>query len=67
MTCCASFSLTLSLPELPIYRDMVLPLEFVDKTLWCDFSNQTSLVALLHGAICFSIFFKMKFVFSLEF
>ena len=40
---------------------VVLTFESVDKILWCDHSNETSLEALFHGAICFSIFFKMKF------
>ena len=39
----------------------------VDEILWCDHSNETSLAVLLHGAICFSIFYKMKFEIFLEF
>ena len=39
----------------------VLTFESVDKILWCDHSNETSSAVLLHGAICFSIFCKMKF------
>ena len=32
-----------------------------------DNSNETSLAVLLHGTICFSIFYKMKFGIFLEF
>ena len=45
----------------------VLTFESVDKILWCDHSNETSLAVLLHGTICFAIFYKMKFVIFLEF
>ena len=41
--------------------NVVLTFESVDKILWCDHSNETSLEALLHGTICFSFFYKMKF------
>ena len=41
---------------------VVLTFESVDEILWCDHSNETSLAVLLHGSICFSIFYKMKFV-----
>ena len=40
---------------------VVLTFESVDKLLWCDHSNETSSAVLLHGIICFSIFYKMKF------
>ena len=40
---------------------VVLTFESVDKILWCDHSNETSSAVLLHGAICFSIFYKLKF------
>ena len=40
---------------------VVLTFESVDKILWCDHSNESSLPALLHGAICFSVFYKMSF------
>ena len=33
----------------------------VDKTLWSNHSNETSLPVLIHGAICVSRFHKMKF------
>ena len=33
----------------------------MDKILWCDHSNETSLAVLLHGTICFSTSYKMKF------
>ena len=58
--------LTLSLPE-PIIKkimetwSVVLTFECVDKILWCDHSNETSSAVLLHGSICFSIFYIMKF------
>ena len=39
----------------------VLTFESVDKILWRDHSNETSLAILLHGTICFSILYKMKF------
>ena len=41
--------------------------EFVDEILWCDYSNETSSAVLLHGTICFSIFYKMKFGIFLKF
>ena len=37
----------------------VLTFESVDEILWCDHSNETSSAVLLHGAICFSIYYKM--------
>ena len=46
---------------------VVLTFESVDEILWCDHSNETSSAVLLHGAICFSIFYKMKFGIFLEF
>ena len=36
--------------------------ETVDKILWCDHFNETSSAVPLHGTICFSIFYKIKFV-----
>ena len=39
----------------------VLTFEFVDEILWCDHSNETSSAVLLHGTICFSVFYKMEF------
>ena len=41
---------------------VVLTFESVDEILWCDHSNETSSAVLLHGTICFSIVYKMKFV-----
>ena len=35
--------------------------ESADQILWCDHSNESSLLVLTHGAICFSKFQKMKF------
>ena len=46
---------------------VVLTFESVDEILWCDHSNETSLAVLLHGTICFSIFYQMKFGISLNF
>ena len=40
---------------------VVLTFESVDEILWCDHSNETSLPVLLHGTICFLIFYKMNF------
>ena len=34
----------------------VLTFESVDKMLWCDHSNETSVPVLLHGTTCFSTF-----------
>ena len=39
----------------------VVTFEFVDKILSCDQLNETSLTDLLHGTICFSVFYKVKF------
>ena len=41
--------------------NVVLTFESVDEILWCDHSNETSSAVLLHGTICFSTFYKMKF------
>ena len=47
---------------------VVLSFEPINGILWCDHSNNTFSAELLHGNICFSIFYKMKFAFfSLEF
>ena len=43
---------------------VVLNFESVNKILCCDHSNETFSAVLLHGTICFSIFYKMKFGFS---
>ena len=40
---------------------MALTFESVDEILWCDHSNETSLPVLIHGAICFSKFYKRRF------
>ena len=40
---------------------VVVTFESVDEIPWCDHSNETSLAVLLHGTICFSTFYKMKF------
>ena len=45
----------------------VLTLESVDEMLWCGHSNETSSAVLLHGTICFPIFYKMKYGIILEF
>ena len=44
-----------------------LTFESVDEILWFDHSNETSLAVLLHGTICFSIFYKTKFGIFLEY
>ena len=46
---------------------VVLTFESVEEILWCDYSNEISSAVLLHGTICFSIFYKMKFGIFLEF
>ena len=46
---------------------VVLTFESVDEIPWCDHSNETSSAVLLHGTICFSIFYKMKFGIFLNF
>ena len=51
-----------SLPESVMETcNVVLTFESVNEILWCDHSNETSSAVLLHGTICFSIFYKMKF------
>ena len=40
---------------------VVLTFESVDKILWCDHLNETSSAVLLHGTICFSVLYNMKF------
>ena len=40
---------------------MALTFESVDKILWSDHSNETSLHILSHGAICLSNVCKMNF------
>ena len=60
--------ITHSLPESTMQTcSVVLTFESVDEILWCDHSNETSSAVLLHGTICFSIFYKMKFGIFLEF
>ena len=44
----------------------VLTFESVGEILWCDHSNETSSAVLLHGTICFSIFYKTAFGIFLE-
>ena len=46
-------------PFIMLYT-VVLTFESVDQILKCDHSNETSLVVLLQGNICFSSFEKMK-------
>ena len=54
--------LTLLLPEWMLESlKVVQTFESVDKILWCDRSNETSLPVRLHGTICFSKFYKMTF------
>ena len=46
--------LTLSLPQLTMATCSVfLTFESVNEILWCDQSNETTSVVLLHGSICF--------------
>ena len=47
--------------------DVLLIFESVDKILWCDHSIERSSAVLLHGSICFLIFYKIKFGNFLEF
>ena len=42
-------------------RELVLTFQSVEKKVWCDHANKTSLAGLSHGAISFLTFFKMKF------
>ena len=46
---------------------VALTFESVDEILWCDHSNETSSAVILHGTICCSIFYKMKFGVFIEF
>ena len=46
---------------------LVLTVEFENEILRRDHSNETSSAVLLHGTICFSIFYRMKFGIFLEF
>ena len=64
----ANMQSTLSFPESIMETcTVVLTFESVDEILWCDHSNETSSAVLLHGAIYFSIFSKLKFGIFLEF
>ena len=45
---------------------VVLILKSVNEILCSGHSNETSLVVLLRGTFCFSIFYKMKFGIFLE-
>ena len=55
--------LTLSIPESIMETCSVdLTFESVDEILWCYHLNKTSLAVLLHGTICFSVCYKMKFL-----
>ena len=69
-----SFRLITSFTPRLRYQDIctcsvVLTFESVNKILWCDHSNETSLALLLLGTTCFSILKKkkMKFGIFLEF
>ena len=62
------FSLNISLPESIMETcSVVLTFESVDEILWCDHSNETFSAVLLHGTICFLMFYRMKFGVFLEF
>ena len=53
---------TLSLPEcLMEFCKVTLTFESAVQILRCEYSNESSLPVLTHGAICFSKFHKMKF------
>ena len=41
-------------------QTVVLTFEFENEILKCHHSNETSLLVLLHGNICFSAFEKME-------
>ena len=45
----------------------VITIESFNEIRWCDHSNETLSAVLLHGAICFSLFYKMTFGIFLEF
>ena len=42
-------------------HNVALTLESVNEILWCDHLNETYSAVLLHGLICFSVFYKIKF------
>ena len=50
-----------------IYSDVALTFDSVGEILWCDHSNETSSAVLLHGTICFAIFYETKFGIFLKF
>ena len=53
--------LTPSLPECMMeFCKMTITFDSADQILWCDHSNESSLT-VLHSAICFTKFHKMKF------
>lgn len=61
-------SLSLSLQEWKMVSQVVtLTSGFVDKNLWCDQSNKTSLVVLSHRDVFYSGSTKTKFGNSIEF
>ena len=41
--------------------EVVLTFESVDKILWCNHSNEISLIVLTCGVICFKKIYKIKF------
>ena len=42
---------------------VVVIFQSVDEILWCDHSNETSSTVLLHGTVCFLIFYKRNLAF----
>lgn len=61
-------SLTLSLSEsITQANNVVRTFESVDKILWYDHSNETSLTVLLHSTVCFSLFDKINLGLFLNF
>ena len=62
--------LTLLLPEWMLESlKVVQTFESVDKILWCDHLNKTSLLVLSNGAICFQNFtnFTLAYIFHFTF
>ena len=60
--------LTLSLPGWMLESlKVLLTFESLDKILWCDHSNETSLSVLSNGAICFQNFTKKNWEFLWNF
>ena len=50
-----------------LHCNAVLTFESVEEILWLDHSNEISLAVILHGNIRFSIFYKIKLRFFVNF